>query len=396
MRPQPFPPQSDPPWATVPPPPSPQRPGIRTNVILFAATVFTTMLAGAIQKGVNPFASPANLLAGLPFSVTLLGILLAHEMGHYLTSRRRGVPASLPYFIPVPTIIGTMGAIIRMRAVVRDRRILFDIGIAGPLAGMCVAVPVTFVGLLLSQVIATSSNLGGIELGDSLLFMGMSRLVFGPLPETHTVLLHPVAFAGWLGFFVTSLNLLPMGQLDGGHVTYGIFGPRHRTISRVVFLCMLFWGVHEAFTTGKPLAWAWALLFCWAAVRLAFSRQPGGILRIFLLLLLIYGISRNLVPSTIVWVVWAVLMCFLRLDHPPTRDVRIPLDPRRKALGWIALAILLLTFTPRPFREIAPLEVEIQSQQAETTSEEPARALHGPSHGPCRGALDFSPEIRPL
>ena len=343
------------PSSPLPPPVPHHPPGLRVNVLLFLATVVTTILAGAWQaKGSEAFSSLGNVLAGVPFSAALLGILLAHEMGHYFTSRHYGVPASLPYFIPVPTLIGTMGAVIRMRGVIRNRRVLFDIGIAGPLAGLVVAIPATLLGLHHSQVIQAGSTAGGIDLGDSLLFLALVRGVFGSLGEGQTVLLHPVAFAGWLGFFVTSLNLLPMGQLDGGHVTYGILGHRHRVVSRAVFLALVFWGVHEAFDGIHPLAWLWAFGFCWVAIRATFSPQRSPFLKFLALFLAIAGIVENLVPSTSVWVVWAVVMCFLRLDHPPTGDIAVPLDPRRKALGWIALILFLLTFIPEPFREILP------------------------------------------
>ena len=326
------------------------RPKITVNILLFLATVFTTMFSGALHNGVDPLASLDNLFQGIPFSASLLGILLAHEMGHYLTSRYYHVAASLPYFIPVPTFIGTMGAIIRMRSVVRDRRILFDIGVAGPLAGMVVAIPVTVAGLLHSRVIEIASGDGGITLGDSLLFLGLSDWIFGPLAETQTVLLHPVAFAGWLGFFVTSLNLIPIGQLDGGHVAYGVLGPRHRYLSRIVFLGLLFWGVHGAFSVFDPLQWLWALAFCGVGVRTVTARPPGAFLRFFMVFLLVLAIAQGFVPGTLIWLFWATLMCFLRLDHPPTRDVHIPLDPKRKLLGWLALLIFLLTFIPQPFQ----------------------------------------------
>ena len=161
-------------------------PRISVNILLFLATILSTMIAGAYHQGADPFSSLNGLLQGVPFSASLLGILMAHEMGHYLTSRRYGVSASLPYFIPVPTLIGTMGAIIRMRSVVRDRRILFDIGVAGPLAGMAVAIPLTVVGLLHSRVMEIASGEGGITLGDSLLFVWITDWIFGPLPDTRT------------------------------------------------------------------------------------------------------------------------------------------------------------------------------------------------------------------
>jgi membrane-associated protease RseP (regulator of RpoE activity) len=247
-----------------------------------------------------------------------------------------------------------MGAVIRMRAVIRDRRVLFDIGIAGPLAGLFVAVPAALIGLHHSEIIEVGSTAGGIELGDSLIFMALIKGVFGSLGENQTVLLHPVAFAGWLGFFITSLNLLPMGQLDGGHVTYGIFGPRHRAVSRTVFVALVFWGVHGVFAENNPMAWLWALGFCAVGLRVALSAHGRTVTRYFALALLIIGIVEDFVPSTTVWVVWAVLMCFLRLDHPPTRDISVPLDPRRKALGWIALILFVLTFIPEPIQVVAP------------------------------------------
>lgn len=331
--------------------PRTQRSRLWLNVVLFCATVLTTMAAGALQsQGEQAFASLRNFLQGLPFSAALLGILLAHEMGHYFVSWHHRVPASLPYFIPMPTFIGTMGAIIRMRTVVRDRRILFDIGIAGPLAGMCVALPATVIGLLHSETVSLATAGGGIELGDSLLFSAMTRWVVGGVPDGMTVSLHPVAFAGWLGFFVTSLNLLPMGQLDGGHVTYGIFGPGHGLLSRLTFLGLLVWGVHGAFLQQDPLQWIWAALFIWTGFRIAFSgQQARGFQRFVAVVLLVAGISRNFVPGTLLWVFWAVLMTFLRLDHPPTRDFFVPLDRRRKILGWAALLLFLVTFIPRPF-----------------------------------------------
>lgn len=321
------------------------------NVVLFFATVLTTMAAGALQsQGDQAFASLQNFLQGLPFSAALLGILLAHEMGHYFVSWHHRVPASLPYFIPVPTFIGTMGAIIRMRTVVRDRRILFDIGIAGPLAGMCVALPATIIGLLHSETASLATAGGGIELGDSLLFSALTRWVVGEVPDGMTVNLHPVAFAGWLGFFVTSLNLLPMGQLDGGHVTYGIFGPGHALLSRLTFLSLLVWGVHGAFLERDPLQWIWGAFLVWTGFRIAFSRQQArGFQRLVAVVLLVAGVSRNFVPGTLLWVFWAVLMTFLRLDHPPTRDFFVPLDRKRKVLGWAALFLFLITFIPRPF-----------------------------------------------
>jgi membrane-associated protease RseP (regulator of RpoE activity) len=328
------------------------RPRLSVNILLFAATILTTTMAGAVQKGLDPLASLSDLLQGLPFSTTLLGILLFHELGHYFVSRFYNVPASLPYFIPVPTLIGTMGAVIKMRSPIHDRRTLFDIGIAGPIAGMCLAVPAVIVGLSRSELIPVEGGLGGIELGDSLLFMALTKLVVGTVPEGHTVLLHPVAFAGWLGFFVTSLNLLPMGQLDGGHVVYGIFGQGHRLISRVVFLGLTVWGLHAVFLRHEVPAVLWALAFLLVALRIAWTPRvrPAG--PSLLVMLLLVGVWQGFAPDTSVWLVWAALMTFLKLDHPPTWDARIPLGTKRLVAGWIALLVFIATFTPLPFKEI--------------------------------------------
>ncbi len=326
--------------------------GLGMNILLFAATVVTTTIAGAIQKGLDPFASPYNVLHGLPFSTALIGILLFHELGHYFVSRFYNVPASLPYFIPVPTLIGTMGAIIRMRSPIRDRRMLFDIGIAGPLAGLSLAIPAVIFGLSRSELVRIDDSLGGIELGDSLLFMALTKLVVGSVPEGYTVLLHPVAFAGWLGFFVTSLNLLPMGQLDGGHVVYGIFGPGHRLISRLVFVALTLWGLHNVFVHPTVVSLAWSIVFLATCIRIALIPKVRSTPPYFLILLLLFGLWQGFAPDTSVWLVWAVLMTVLKLDHPPTWDVSIPLDGRRTIVGWVVLLIFFVTFTPFPFREV--------------------------------------------
>ncbi len=341
------------PFGEEPPPP---RARYGLNLLLFLLTVITTIAAGAMQsRGPDAFSSAESLLSGVPFSAALLGILLAHEMGHYLTSRVHGVPASLPYFIPVPSIIGTMGAIIRMRGVIRNRRVLFDIGVAGPLAGIVLAVPVTLIGLHHSHVVQAGAPGGGLELGDSLLFLALTRLVFGPLGPDQTVLLHPVAFAGWLGFLVTSLNLLPMGQLDGGHVCYGMFGHRHRVIARAAYLGLVLWGVHGAVARPGSLVGLWGAAFLVVATSIALLPAAGiRRVRFAALLLLLIGIAEGFVPETVIWLVWSVLICFLRLDHPPTLDPHSELDPARKVLGWIALGLLVLTFTPRPFVQLPP------------------------------------------
>jgi len=279
--------------------------GLRLHLILFGATLVTTTLAGALNAGVDPFENPWQILSGLPFSLTLLAILLSHELGHYTLARWHGVPTSLPYFIPGPPfLVGTFGAFIRMRGTPRTRAALFDVGAAGPWAGIIVALPVLTIGLALSEVRPLSEGTEvGVVLGSSLLFDGLSRLVLGVDPNNATVLLHPVALAGWLGLFVTFLNLLPVGQLDGGHVIYALFGRRHRAISRVGLVVILVLGF--------------------------------------------YGWEG--------WFVWAALLAFVvRVDHPATMDADTPLDPLRRRAAWLTIALFVLTFMPEPLAVLMP------------------------------------------
>lgn len=268
------------------------------HVALFCATFITTTIAGAWQNGMDLFTihnHPGEILSGLPFSCTLMAILLVHEMGHYLMSRRYGVEATLPYFIPGPSFIGTFGAFIKMQSRMPDRRSLFDIGAAGPLAGLIFSIAAVVIGLHLEAPPQTGPDIG---LGPSVLFMFLVRLSLGGLPE-ETFALHPVAAAGWVGLFVTAINLFPAGQLDGGHVSYALFGRRHVWVSRLTVI----------------------LLFAFGLV--------GGWLG---------------------WLVWAVLILGLTgVRHPPPVDPETPLDPKRKFVGWFLLATLAVTFTPVPF-----------------------------------------------
>jgi len=266
------------------------------NTALFIATIFTTLLAGALQQGAEIFQHPAELVRGIPFSFTLMAILLTHEMGHYPTSRYHGVNATLPYFSAAPSIIGTFGAFIRMTSPILSKRALIDIGASGPIAGFVVAIVAVAVGLHYSQVVEVST-LEGMKLGTPLIFSMISDLTIGPVPIGHDVLLHPVAFAGWIGMFVTALNLIPIGQLDGGHVVYAVFGQRHRTISLIMIPTLILFGIY-----------GW----------------PG-------------------------WFLWAVLPLIFGINHPPVLDTDHPLGLSRQIIGWISLAIFVLTFTPTPF-----------------------------------------------
>jgi membrane-associated protease RseP (regulator of RpoE activity) len=283
-----------------PPPPAPRPPRRWLHLGLLLATVVTTVIAGAIQQGVDPLATPGLLYKGIPFSFTLLLILGTHEMGHYLISRRHHLDVTLPYFIPappIPFIIGTFGAFIRIRSPIRDKRALLDVGCAGPLAGVLISIPVILIGLKLSTVTVIGGKGEGLVLGEPLLFKFLSWLVLGSQGADANVILHPVAFAGWIGLLVTALNLMPVGQLDGGHVAYALFPEYHRYISL---------GVLGLLVLSGFLFW------------------EG-------------------------WLFWAVLLTFLGWRHPPPYHFWVPLDRRRRVLGIITILAFIVTFTPAPF-----------------------------------------------
>ena len=256
--------------------------GKRLNILLFALTVFSTYLIG-----------------GGWYSLSLISILLAHEMGHFVMSRRHGVPASLPYFLPVPIPpFGTFGAIIKMKGRMRSRKALFDIGVAGPLMGLFITLPAIVIGLLLSRpVLLAQTQDNFFHLGDSLLFVLVQKVVLGDLPEGYDLVLHPVAYAGWVGLFVTALNLLPVGQLDGGHITYALFGRKSKVIFSVT---IMFWvGISFFFYVG--------------------------------------------------WTLMIVLVLLFGFRHPPPLDDVTPLDLKRKILGGVVFSLFILSFTPVPF-----------------------------------------------
>jgi len=269
------------------------------HVALFILTFFSTLIAGAFfQKGVNIFQEPLRILEGLPFSLTLMAILLSHELSHYFASKKHHTKATLPYFIPAPSLIGTFGAFIKMKSPIVTRKALIDIGAAAPFAGFLLSVIAVIVGLRYSSVVHVADSESILSLGDSLLFSLLSRLVIGVPPASHEILLHPVAFAGWIGLFVTSLNLIPIGQLDGGHIAYAFFGERHKFISVILVGTLLLLGF---------LSW------------------EG-------------------------WAFWGADMIVLGLKHPPVIYWEVPLDRTRKIVGMFALIIFILTFIPSPFR----------------------------------------------
>ena len=189
------------------------------NVVLAVATIFTTMFGGSLLFGANPFTSPVEVLKGLPFTIAIMTVLGAHEAGHYLVAKKHGMHTSLPYFIPFPNMIGTMGAVIKHRGPIPNRKALFDVGVSGPLIGLIVSVIVTIIGLL-QPPITHAQEVLQIELGMPLLF----ELIRSVIPGSDGIIMHPIAFAGWVGMFVTALNLIPSGQLDGGHVLRAMLG----------------------------------------------------------------------------------------------------------------------------------------------------------------------------
>jgi membrane-associated protease RseP (regulator of RpoE activity) len=257
---------------------------IAIHIILFILTVITTYLVG-----------------GSMYSASIMTILLSHEMGHYVMSKRHGVPATLPYFIPLPMPpFGTLGAIIRMKGIILNKKALFDIGVAGPLSGFVVSIPFIVLGIKFSEIQhMAGSNTPFLQLGDPLLFKILQKMLLGDIPEGYDLVLHPFAYAGWVGLFVTALNLLPVGQLDGGHVVYAVFGNRSK--------------------------WVFAASITALAI-FSIVYNPGWLLLV--ILLLIFG-----------------------MRHPQPFDMETGLDRRRKLLALLVLVIFLLSFTPAPFPE---------------------------------------------
>lgn len=272
--------------------------------LLFAATVATTTWAGALDAGVNLLQQPERFAVGLPYSLGLLLILGAHEMGHYITARRHGIQVTPPFFVPVPFALGTFGAFIKIKSVTPNRRSLFDVAVAGPLTGLVFAIPALLIGLRYSHIVAASQAPGligtdGVSTNSSLLLAFLAKLSLGAsiLKDDHLVL-HPLAFAGWLGLIVTALNLLPIGQLDGGHISHAMFGSRKaRGVSQVSLVCLFL-----------------LALFVW----------PG-------------------------LMIWAIIVFFIAgvRDAPAANDIT-PIDAGRKALGYFTLLILLLIIVPVP------------------------------------------------
>jgi membrane-associated protease RseP (regulator of RpoE activity) len=295
----------------------PTQPRSRRSLIvaisLFIVTAVSTLAAGAqfaaayaanqspgldrfFSDYFRPFVEPRLFISGIPFAVTLMGILLAHELGHFFACRYYHIDATYPYFIPAPTLIGTLGAFIRIRSPIFNRRALFDMALAGPLVGFLIAVPALAAAIFFSKVVPASDTSSFLVFGQPLIER-LLELVLRPGVPHGYILLHPVGRAAWVGLFATALNLLPSGQLDGGHILYAVANKWHRRVSFAVALLLV------------PLAAKF-----WAG-----------------------------------WLVWAVLLVAIGFRHPPLIDRWDPLDQRRRILAGMALAIFVLCFMPAPF-----------------------------------------------
>jgi len=274
---------------------------IRTDVIAMTLPLLTPTTIAQV------WGNPALLVKGLQFAIPALLILLCHELGHYLACRRHRVSATLPFFIPLPLALGTLGAFIRIREPLRDKRELFDVGVAGPLAGFVVLLPFLFYGIAHSRPVPIPLP-GPGEVADGFLLvpgatLGMRLVTFlfhGTLPAGTMLDLHPTALAAWFGMFVTALNLIPLGQLDGGHILYAALGPTQRRLA--------------------PPLW---------------------------LLLVLLGLT-----SWMGWLLWGGITLAMGLRHPPVRDEERPLDRVRQVVAVLTLVILILSFTPLPLAEL--------------------------------------------
>lgn len=276
------------------------------NILLAVATFLSTMFMGSTMFGVNPFQDPLNVFKGLPFTIAIMTVLGAHEFGHYIVSRKRGVQTSLPYFIPFPSVIGTLGAVIKQRSPIPDRKTLFDVGIAGPLLGIIASIIVTAIGLSLPSIALPQEDAQYIEIGTPLLFEAIASISNVKLSEQ--TIMHPVAFAGWVGMIVTVFNLLPVGQLDGGHIMRSIMGRKFKYLSIAVPFLLMVFGIY-----------------------------------------VVYGMNAN----GFIWIFWGFFTSlFASAEHPPPLDDTAKLDKKRLFLAAVILILGALCFTPTPFGSI--------------------------------------------
>ncbi len=271
------------------------------NVVLALATFITTMIMGSFLFGADPIAVPSDVLKGIPFTIAIMTVLGAHETGHYLVAKKHGMNTSLPYFIPFPSLIGTMGAVIKHRGPIPSRKALFDVGISGPLIGLAASVIVTIIGLLLPPILAAGGE-SQIQLALPPLFQFITYFI--PLNENAP--LHPVAFAGWVGMLVTALNLIPAGQLDGGHVLRAMIGEKASYVSKVLPFILITLGFYITYIYNK---------------------------------------------DGYMWVFWGLLLSlFAASGHPKPLNDDVPLDKGRMVLGIFTFVLGLLSVTLIPLQ----------------------------------------------
>ena len=296
--------------------------GAWLNILLFAVTcasaffvglswsvtyIFSDQLAAGAEftPPAQAFSDPRVIGLSFVYALVLIIILLGHEMGHYLTCRHYRIAATLPFFIPAPTLIGTLGAFIRIKSPITLKKHLFDIGIAGPLTGFVLSLPAVVYGLSLSKVLPAVPRDQAFVFGEPLLFRFISGILFKNVPAGSDLFLHPVGFAGWVGMLVTAFNLFPIGQLDGGHVSYAFLGQKSKSLTKVFLAVFLVMGV---------LFW-------------------------------------------VGWVVWALIILLLGMKHPRVFDEQERLSAPRRALGIAAVIIFILSFSPAPIKGFSLLEM---------------------------------------
>jgi len=295
------------------------------NIVLFVLTIFSTLFVGlslsinfkyteviaqnnlSVLDLVEKLKDPQVISLSIIYVVVLLGILLGHEMGHFLTCRYYKIKATLPYFIPAPTLIGTFGAFIKIKSPITRKQQLFDIGVAGPLTGFILSVPALAYGLSLSKAVPliARDEVFVYVFGEPLILKFFAAMIFKDIPSDYSIYLHPVAFAGWVGILVTALNLFPFGQLDGGHISYALFGKKSRNLTR------FFLGVFIAMG-----------IFFWVG-----------------------------------WFIWAFLLFFMGLKHPPVQDGGAPLSPGRKFISYVVILIFILSFIPDPIKGLSLFDI---------------------------------------
>jgi membrane-associated protease RseP (regulator of RpoE activity) len=278
-----------------------ERPNYHTHILLFIMTVVTTVVAGMVIEGLNPLERPGEFYRGLPYSGTLLAILLSHEMGHYLTARYYGMNVTLPYFLPAPPpvfFVGTLGAFIRMRSPAQHRRALLYVAAAGPIAGFCVALPAVIYAYAHSTIAPLNAAAGGLYFGEPLLLQIIGYLIVGPVPDGSVLHINSVGVAAWFGLLVTMFNLMPIGQFDGGHIVYAVAGRYARYIS-------------------------WTVI----GVLLVLGSMPGGFLG---------------------WLVWAFMGWLTTLRQPAIIDPYTPLNRHSRLIAGLTLLIFILCFMPVP------------------------------------------------